>query len=274
LQNLTGAWPTSYYTYINKDFGTVQGFNLAYDLRAVKNLTLRAAYTLQFAKGTGSNSTSNLNILQSDQPSLRILTFLDYDQRHKFTVNFDYRFGGGKDYNGPETKKKTKEDKVKIIRWFENTGININFNAGSGMPYTKSSTVASLDNQGKLQMQGTLNGSRKPWTFDCTLRLDKSWFFKMNAKDKEGNTKGKTRMGGLTAYVDITNVFNLKNVLSVYEYTGNANDDGYLASDLFATNRNGIMGVDSYIDIYTIIMQNSYRYSLPIRAILGIQFTF
>ena len=129
----TGAYPTTYYSYDNIDFGTVQGFTLSYDLQRTKNVTLRASYTLQFAKGTGSSEKSGLAIIASGQPNLRTLTNLSFDQRHKLSANIDYRFGYGTDYNGPITKK-VKDGKSKEIKWLQNTGININFSAGSGMP--------------------------------------------------------------------------------------------------------------------------------------------
>ncbi|MBK9061067.1 MAG: hypothetical protein IPL81_14790 [Flavobacteriales bacterium] len=55
--NVAQAWPTTYRTYDNVDFGNVIGFTTTYDLRRTKNVWLRASYTLQFAKGTGSDPT-------------------------------------------------------------------------------------------------------------------------------------------------------------------------------------------------------------------------
>jgi hypothetical protein len=43
---------SNYQTYGNIDFGTVKGFTVQYDLRRVKNIEFRLAYTLQFADGT------------------------------------------------------------------------------------------------------------------------------------------------------------------------------------------------------------------------------
>ena len=53
---------TSYTGFDNLDFGTVKGFTLQYDLRRTKNVTLLAAYTLQFADGTGSSAESSRNL--------------------------------------------------------------------------------------------------------------------------------------------------------------------------------------------------------------------
>ncbi|MCB0782817.1 MAG: hypothetical protein KDC02_01050, partial [Flavobacteriales bacterium] len=54
IRNVTEAWPVSYRTYDNFDFGTVKGLTLTYDLRRTGNVWLKASYTLQFADGTGS----------------------------------------------------------------------------------------------------------------------------------------------------------------------------------------------------------------------------
>ena len=55
VYRFSGAYPRSYYSYNNIDFGTVKGLTIAYDLRRTNNARVRAAYTLQFANGTGSN---------------------------------------------------------------------------------------------------------------------------------------------------------------------------------------------------------------------------
>ena len=35
----TGAYPTTYYSYKNMDFGTVQGFTISYELRRIKHVS-------------------------------------------------------------------------------------------------------------------------------------------------------------------------------------------------------------------------------------------
>ena len=276
----SGAYPSTYYSYANLDFGTVQGFTLSYDLRKTKNVSLRASYTLQFAKGTGSSATSGLAIIASGQPNLRTLTDLSFDQRHNVNLWIDYHWDGGLDYDGPVTQRvrvKDGKEEVHDIKWLQNAGISLNISARSGTPYSRSSKAFSTFVAGtKSQLSGTINGSRQPWTFSCDLRIDKSFSFNLNgknAKDKEGNPKAK-KPGFLTVYLDILNVLNLKNVIAVYEYTGNADDDGYLSAAEYQQQIQAQVDMDSYYDLYTIMMQNPYNYSQPIRARLGIQFSF
>ena len=275
----SGAYPNTYYSYQNIDFGTVQGFTFSYRMNRTHNLTLSANYTLQYAKGTGSSATSQLSILAANQPNLRTLTNLSFDQRHRIGVNLDYRYENGVDYDGPTTEKTIMVDgkpTTKTIQWLANTGISLLLSAASGTPYTRSSTPNSTIVAGTTStISGSLYGSNMPWQFQCDLRLDKTFIFNLNknAKDKDGNAKS-AKPGYLTIYVDIQNLFNFKNVISVYDYTGNPDDDGYLSAAEYQRSINAQIYVPSFINYYQMRVQNPYNYSRPIRASLGIQFGF
>jgi len=279
----SGAYPNTYYSYQNIDFGTVQGFTFSYRMNRTKNLTLSANYTLQYAKGTGSSSTSQLNILAAGQPNLRTLTNLSFDQRHNIGVSLDYRFEDGVSYTqsgGPVIKKEVVGEngkkEVKEIQWLANTGVSLMFNAGSGTPYTRSSTPNSTIVAGtSSRLAGSINGSNLPWQYRCDLRIDKTFTFNLNKNAKDENGKAKaSKPGYLTVYVDIQNIFNFKNVISVYDYTGNADDDGYLSAAEYQQSINSQIYVPSFINYYRMTVQNPYNYSQPIHASLGVQFGF
>jgi len=275
----SGAYPNTYYSYQNIDFGTVQGFTFSYRMNRTKNITLSANYTLQFAKGTGSSTTSQLSILAAGQPNLRTLTNLSFDQRHRIGVNFDYRFESGVNYDGPKSEKAVIVDgkeTVKTIEWLANTGFALLFSAASGTPYTRSSTPYSNIVSGTTStLSGSINGSNLPWQYQCDLRIDKTFMFNFNKNKKDENGKAKAaKLGYITVYVDIQNLFNFKNIISVYDYTGNADDDGYLSAAAYQQQINSQIYVPSYIDYYLMRVQNPYNYSRPFRASLGIQFGF
>ncbi len=279
----SGAYPNTYYSYQNIDFGTVQGFTFSYKMNRTKNVTLSANYTLQFAKGTGSSSQSQLAIIQAGQPNLRTLTNLSFDQRHRIGVNLDYRFTSGQDYkenNGPVSQKIVKDENgnetVKEIEWLANTGFSLLFSAASGTPYTRSSTPYSNIVAGtNSTLSGSINGSNMPWQYQADLRIDKTFMFNFNKNKKDENGKTKAaKIGYLTVYVDIQNLFNFKNVISVYDYTGNPDDDGYLSAAAYQQQINSQIYVPSYINYYEMRVQNPYNYSRPFRASLGIQFGF
>ncbi len=275
----TGAYPTTYYSFDNIDFGTVQGFTFGYNLRSKnEHVSLRANYTLQFAKGTGSDATSNAAIIASGQPNLRTLNNLSFDQRHRITANLDFRFGTGKNYKGPISQKaKEKDGKLvkKEIKWFENAGITFLASAASGMPYSRSSTASSaIAGRGKSSLQGSINGSNMPWIFQCDIRIDKSWTVNLHGNKKDKDGKAKFKPGYITAYLDVQNIFNFKNIVYVYDYTGSPEDDGYLSTSEGLNFLDQQVYAPAYENYYNMLMQNPYHYSTPARVNLGIQFGF
>jgi len=281
----TGAYPNTYYSLENQDFGTVQGFIFGISMRGTKNLSFRANYTLQFAKGTGSSASSNLSIIRSGQPNLRTLTNLSYDQRHNIAANIDLRFGQGTNYNGPVTVKLKKgTDTKKEIRWLENSGVSLLLNAASGMPYSRSEIIFSSLGWGEQtspRLKGTINGANMPWVFRCDLRLDKSFNLNLAGK-KNTNESGKriNKPGMLTVYLEFQNLLNIKNVISVYDYTGSPDNDGYLASSLFTdivANGNGFiysMPEATARNYYDMLIANPFNYNQPFRVHLGLSFSF
>jgi len=263
----TGAYPKTYYSYNNIDFGTIKGLTIQYDLRRTLNARLRAAYTLQFADGTGSNATTQQALIQSKQPNLRTLNPLDIDRRHAINISLDYRWGEGKDYNGPVTTR-NKGERTKTIYWLENTGFNLTVFGGSGTPYTKSSTIypSLISNSGRL-IKGSLNGSRLPWQFRLDLRVDREFGITMGKGEK-------SKTSYLDVYFQILNLLNSRNVLNVYAATGNPNDDGYLAAAEWQTQINQQLDPQSYRDMYSIALDNPGNYSIPRMIRFGLSFNF
>lgn len=255
----TGAYPTTYYSYNNIDFGTVKGLTIVYDLRRTGNVRVRANYTLQFANGTGSNPETSAGLIRSGQPNLRNLIPLDADQRHAIQLNIDFRYSEGSDYNGPV---------IGDIQVLKNTGFNITMNGGSGTPYTRSSKISSLVTPVTI-IQGSINGSRLPWSFRMDGRLDKD-FTLSTGKDSKGNKKEYF----LNVYLQVLNILNAQNIMSVYAATGNPDDDGYLAAAEYQSQINSQLDSQSYRDMYSIRVNSPYNYSSPrmIRVGVGINF--
>ena len=255
------AYPVNYLTYDNIDFGTVKGMSATFDLRRTGNITLSANYTLQFADGTGSSATSGLSLVNTGQPNLRTTTPLSFDQRHALNLTMDYRYGSGKDYKGPVWFNK---------QVFSNSGANFVFIAGSGTPYTKQSNItqdAAFGIQNRSVLDGSLNGSRLPWTVRINTRISKRFTLEVGELDNK-------RVLGFNVYLLVQNLLNTKNVRSVYRATGNANDDGYLSdasaqSDIASQN-----DPQSFVDLYGYKVNNPSNYSLPRIARLGLEINF
>jgi outer membrane receptor protein involved in Fe transport len=270
IYKFVDAYPKSYTSYNNIDFGTVKGATISYDLRRTSNVWVKASYTLQFADGTGSNSTSAASLVASGQPNLRATMPLDYDRRHALTCVIDYRYSEGKHYNGPVWTKKIKgSDKVKSVALLQNTGINLTFSGGSGTPYSRSSKIIPSVFGGNTVLQGSINGSRLPWTFRMDARIDKDITVKFGKKDSKNRKEAY-----LNIYLQVLNVLNAKNVLGVYAATGNANDDGYLAAAEYQSAINAQIYPQAYRDMYGLYVDSPYNYSLPRRIRLGVSFDF
>ena len=247
--SFTEAYPVTYIAFGNLDFGTVKGYTMQYDLRRTGNVRLNANYTLQFADGTGSSSTSGANIARSGQPNLRYILPLTFDSRHQVVMNMDYRYGGGAAYNGPVWFGK---------RVLENAGLNVVLNANSGTPYTRRSLAYGLTD-GVTPITGNINGSRLPWSFRIDATANKMWNF------NEGP------FSNFEIYAQLLNVLNTQNILGVYSYTGSPSDDGYLSSP---QGQNAIQfqtNAQSFADLYNISLANPGLFSLPRRIRLGLR---
>jgi outer membrane receptor protein involved in Fe transport len=259
---LSGAYPKLYYSYTNIDFGTVKGLTVSYDLRRTGNARIRFSYTLQFADGTGSDANASSTIVRSDQPNLRTMNPLNFDRRHAFAGELDYRWASGKDYNGPVIhRKKAGKSPVQIL---SNLGANLTLTGGSGTPYTKSSKIEEFGNMGPIL--GSINGSRLPWQFHLNLKIDKDFDIFLGS--------GKKHPAVINVYIEILNLLNTKNVTNVYPATGSASDDGYLTAAEYQTQINQQVSAASFRDLYSTFMDRPFNYSLPRETRLGVMFNF
>ncbi|MNK33159.1 Colicin I receptor precursor [compost metagenome] len=264
LMNVFEAYPNTYRTFGNRDFGTVKGLTVSYDLRRTGNIRMTAAYTLQFADGTGSDATSAATLLTGLQtaglPNLRSVFPYSYDQRHTFNIMLDYRYGEGADYNGPMIGD------AKIL---ENTGLNLMTNIYSGSPYTSQTGITSdaLQSPNTAGIMGTVNGSRLPWQYRLDLQLDRIFAIDFGKEGKKKSTY-------LQVYLRVTNLFNTMNVLNVYRATGNWNDDGYLAAAQYQASIQNQLDEQAFRDYYMMKVANPFNISAPRTIRLGVKFDF
>ena len=258
ITNTLSAYPAQYYTYGNIDFGTVKGMSINYDLRRTNNIQLTANYTLQFADGTGSSATSGASLVSTGQPNLRTTIPLSYDQRHAISASVDYHYGNGKDYDGPV--------------WFganvfQNSGANLMFSAGSGTPYSRQSNITQEAADGindRSTLAGNINGSRLPWQFRMNLKVNKSFEIKWNDK----------KSSNLNVYVQVQNLLDARNIVSVYRATGNPEDDGYLTSAAAQNAIDAKNDAEAFRYLYSLGVNNPSNYSLPRMWRAGISLQF
>lgn len=265
IYRYTGAYPKDYTSYNNIDFGTTKGMTIQYDLRRTNNARISAYYTLQFAEGTGSNTTTAQALVSAGLPNLRTTFPLAWDRRHSFNVFLDYRFDRGVDYNGP-TIKREKKGKAPV-QLLNNTGLSLTLTGGSGTPYTRSRNIYSQLAGGTRLLQGTYFGSRLPWQFRVAARVDKDIPLTLSRGEDP-------RRGNLNIYVSVNNVLNTKNVINVYPATGNPDDDGYLAAPEWQRDINEQLDPQSFRDLYAIFIDRPWHYSSPRTIRLGVIFNF
>jgi hypothetical protein len=222
---------------------------------------------LQFANGTGSDPEFAKGLIQTGQPNLRTLFPLSFDRRHALNLMLDYRFAEGKEYNGPVIRRKKTDaagaEIIKSTQILRNTGVNFTIFGGSGTPYTKSSKIVPIGQSGIIK--GSVSGSRLPWQFRIDGRIDKdiniSW-----GEDR--------RESYLNIYVQVLNILDSQNIMSVYAATGNPDDDGYLAAAEYQNLINTQLDPEAYRDLYTIRVNSPYNYSSPRQIRLGLIFNF
>lgn len=204
----------NYATLINQDFASNKGIELSLKIRRTNRIRAEVNYTYTDSKGTNSFATSGFGSVQVNNNVPTIITPLAYDQTHRGSLMLDYRFG--KDDGGPILSQ---------------LGLNLLFTFNSGHPYTLAQFVGLGQNSAwtggiigtdtrERRPNGAINSATTPWNYELDLRLDKT----VSISNLD-----------LNIYVYVMNVLNTKNVINVYDKTGNAYDDGFLASPDAAT---------------------------------------
>ncbi len=213
-----------YYSWQNGDFATTKGVELKLDLRRVQRLSAQVDYTYSDALGTGSNPSTAFRTIwvspTNDPFYPQQIAPLDFNQTHRGFINVDYRFGSE---DGPE---------VLGSQILSNLGLNLLFSFNSGFNFTR------WDGFGNSRTPNeALNSSTTPWNFQLDLRLDKS--FEFGPLD-------------FNVYAWVINVLDIKNITNVYNISGDAIDDGWLASNEGSATTEGYRRYgDEYAQTYT-----------------------
>jgi hypothetical protein len=114
---------------------------------------------------------------------------------------------------------------------------------------------------------GSINQSTMPWRTTVDMKIDKSFTLTFG----EGEN---SRQADLNFYLDVSNLLNTQNVMGVYATTGNPDDDAVLPSTGGQSNISRANSQQSYIDYYTMMLDNPANYNLPRQIRLGVLFSF
>jgi len=140
----------SYVTFNNRDFANVRGVTLSVDKKFTNNYAFTIDYTFQIVEGTNSNPEQEFYSQQGGAEPTKILTPLNWDQRHSLNANL---FVGGNTWGGSF-----------ISRFY------------TGQPYTPVSVTATRTGQSILA--GLPNNSRnKPNLFTVDFNIYKNFVY-------------------------------------------------------------------------------------------------
>lgn len=174
-----------YGLYNNTDYGNVRGFELNLDKRGTW-LSGSVNYTYSVAKGKSSSSRLDYETVWANKIIPTTEQYLDWDQRHMVNGNVMFRI--------PRDAKR--------YGLFQDTGINIIGQYGSGRPFTFAPRA------GREVIE---NNERLPWTLRFDLRVDKRFQIARNSS--------------LLFYMQVNNLFDRQNVDADYfQFGGDSGD--------------------------------------------------
>lgn len=184
--------------YENVDYGNVKGLEITFQKRPGSGIVSgKISYSLSVARGSASNPTFSYFETYSGYPLTKTDNFLSFDQRH--TISNDLNLALPATF-GP---------KVGNNHVFSNINWNFLTTIGSGLPYTPT------DSRGNRI--GDVNSARLPWTWNTDMQVSKDL---------------KVMGLGATVALYVLNMFNRKNVTSVYSFTGSPINNGQVFSPL------------------------------------------
>jgi hypothetical protein len=217
-----GATIKSYPAYINGDFATAKGLEFKFTMRRTKRIQLQMNYTYTNGQGTGSNSSDLAGAAYNGYIPKMIFPF-SYNQAHTGNFSLDYRFA--------------QNDGGPIL---QQLGLNLLFTFGSGYNFTQESVSGNLYSGAETDVRNrvpleNIGGSTTPATYELDLRIDKT-----------------VAIGSVNAnfYIYVINLLNTQNVTSVFARTGDAADDGWLASSAGIQEASNAVNPAQYAAIY------------------------
>jgi outer membrane receptor protein involved in Fe transport len=231
--------------YLNGDVMVSQGLTTNFEMRRTRGLYAQANYTYSEARGTGSFGSQNFYItwIGTDDGYPKAMNLLDYDQTHTANIILDYR----------------SPNQTGLLA---NTGFNAVMSFGSGTRYTPSQIYSTVFENRWEFPEGPVNSGTKPAYTNLDLRVDRL-----------------ISLGGLSGnlYVAVTNALDSEQINSVYNGTGNVDEDGWVATESgqtwLANRLTNFPDVDA-ASAYQDILSQPGRWGAPRQVRVGFNLSF
>jgi outer membrane receptor protein involved in Fe transport len=181
--------PYSYTVFLNYDYASSKGIDLSIQKRYSDFWRASVNYSFMTTQSNRDDPWTGYRDGDDLETSPKRPRVLGWDQPHRFSANIGISIPEGV---GPQ---------IGGVRPFQKVNASIIYRANAGRPYTPTTKEKTLET----------NSGRRPWTFQWDLRL---------YRDFENF--------GLrySIFADVRNLFNRKNVISVFSRTGKADDPG------------------------------------------------
>ncbi|MCY3772727.1 MAG: TonB-dependent receptor [Gemmatimonadetes bacterium] len=218
-----------YYIFNNADFGTVRSVEFILKRNVSRMLSGSLNYTYSNARGSASSPQEHA---EQANPSERGYFPLAFDQRHtvKAVVNL----------LAPDNVQQRLAG-IPLRGW----GLSLVGYYGSGLPYTPTNTL-------REQTATAPNQARLPAFVNIDLRLRK---------------RMKAGRFTYTLFSEVRNVFDRRNVVSVYANTGRPGDDGYTLESLTGRSQ-------EFIRLRRLLSLDPQHYAPPREIRLGFEIGF
>jgi len=177
--------------YISEDYGSAKGIDLSFQRYLHSFISGSVSYSLAWSDGNNSET-----VVQDEATNLREFP-LDWDTRHDFKINAEFRVGDNETFTVPFTT------------WdlpFDDFAVSMTYNFASGKPYTPSISINNT------QVVLDTNSERMEYYDEANLSLNKK--FNLGSKSK------------IKLYVDFNNIFDKRNELAVFTLTGDPYQSG------------------------------------------------
>lgn len=181
--------PYDYTVFLNYDYSSSKGIDLSLIKRYSDYWSARVNYSYMTTQSNRDDPWSGYRSGDELETSPKRPRVLGWDQPHRLSSSFSVSIPQGV---GPE---------IFGVRPFERVNASLIYSAAAGKPYTPTTKEKTLEP----------NSGRRPWTFSWSAKLYRDF-----------------ESFGLrySVFADVRNLFNRKNVVSVYSRTGKADDPG------------------------------------------------